>query len=98
MTFELEGFVTENKYKNAAVKWKGLPIIVSSNRLPWILSEQASTSSNLDERFDHEAFKSIIKFHKLHKSFLNSEIFPYSAIDLASYLLKIVNDMKNGTV
>ena len=33
----LEGYISENKYKNARLKWKGLPIIVTSNRLPFIL-------------------------------------------------------------
>jgi len=44
LVFEGEGYVSENKYKNAAVKWKGLPIIVTSNRLPYILSEHAEKS------------------------------------------------------
>jgi len=44
LVFEKEGYVCENKYKSATLKWKGLPIIVTSNRLPYILSWEAERS------------------------------------------------------
>ena len=44
--FEKEGYVLENKYKHPKLKWKGLPIIVTSNRLPYILTKDASRSTN----------------------------------------------------
>ncbi len=44
IVFEGEGFIVETKYKNAKKKWKGLPIIVTSNRLPYILTNEAQYS------------------------------------------------------
>ena len=41
LVFEKAGYVSENKYKTARIKWKGLPIIVTSNRLPYILTNEA---------------------------------------------------------
>ena len=35
--FEGQGYVCENKHKDARVKWEGLPIIATSNSLPSIL-------------------------------------------------------------
>ena len=93
LTFEGEGFVTENKYKNACVKWQGLPIIVTSNRLPWILSEQAGHSQNQEEKYDHYAFASRIKFHKLNTSYSNTDEFPYTTADLAQHLNQRLNEL-----
>jgi len=46
LVFEGSGFVYETKHKNASLKWSGLPIIVTSNRLPWILSDKGANSAN----------------------------------------------------
>jgi len=54
--FEKEGFVIENKYSHAKLKWTGLPILVTSNRLPYILSDKAEYSNTEGDRDDHLAF------------------------------------------
>ena len=52
----MEGYVCENKYKHPKLKWKGLPIIVTSNRLPYILTKDAERSQEPQDRFDYNAF------------------------------------------
>ncbi len=44
LVFEGQGYICENKHKNARKKWQGLPIIVTSNELPYILSDKAKNS------------------------------------------------------
>ena len=46
LVFEGEGYICENKYKNAQKRWEGLPLIVTSNKLPFILSDAAKNSTD----------------------------------------------------
>ena len=45
----------ETKHKNACLKWSGLPIIVTSNRLPAILTKEYYQQSEQD-KYDYDAF------------------------------------------
>ena len=54
--FEGQGYVCENKHKNASIKWQNLPIIVTSNSLPYILTEKALNSGKEMDKYDYEAF------------------------------------------
>ena len=38
LVFEGQGYICENKHKNAQKKWQGLPYIITSNSLPYIVS------------------------------------------------------------
>jgi len=51
--------------------------------LPYILTEAASKNGKEMDEYDHDAFHYRIKFHKLKKSFKNTDECPYTAYDLA---------------
>ena len=67
LTFEGHGYVAENKHKNPRKKWEGLPIIITSNRVPDILMPNHEKAK--ENEYDHSAFMARIKFHQLLKSY-----------------------------
>ena len=69
LVFEKEGFIVESKYKQARKKWKGLPIIITSNGLHEILTLIAKDSKEEQERLDYKAFHNRIFLEKLTKSY-----------------------------
>ena len=87
LVFEGDGYICDNKHKHARKKWENLPLIVTSNRLPYILSDLARDSADEQDRIDYWAFQNRIKFHKLIITHENTEKFPYTVEDLAQYLL-----------
>ena len=78
LTFEGQGYVCENKHKNAQKKWEDVPIIVTSNSLPYILTPAAGTSDKIADVMDYKAFMTRIKFHKLDTSYRRTDKFPYT--------------------
>ena len=72
-----------SKHKNAKKKLEDLPIIVTSNKLPFILSKAAGESNNEEDRINHACFNTRIKFHQLTKSYKSTDRFPYTVADLA---------------
>ena len=92
MVFEGQGYICENKHKNARKKWEKVPIIVTSNKLPYILTEAANKKE--EDHYDYVAFQARIKFHKLTKSFKNRDCFPCNVFDLARYMYDKVMEVK----
>ena len=84
LTFEGQGYISENKHKNPKKKWEGLPIIITSNRIPDILMPGHKLAKECS--YDHQAFMVRIKFHQLLKENSNTTIFPYNVADLATYI------------
>ena len=45
LVFEGQGYICENKHKDARLKWETIPIIVTSNNLPYILGAKPEIGS-----------------------------------------------------
>ena len=56
---------------------------MSSNSLPYILTDKAKNSGKEMDEYDHDAFHYRFKFHKLEKAYANTDVFPYTVYDLA---------------
>ena len=75
----------EAKHKHPEVRWKGIPVILTANRLPVPLYTKVVGEEGYE---DYMAFRARMKFTYLEKSYKNRDKFPYNIQDLAFYLLK----------
>ena len=97
MFFEGNGLVLESKMKNPKIKWKGVPIILTSNGLSSVMYRP--TEAKPGEEFyqfrnrcnNYEAFQSRTRFVHMVHGYNGLEKFPYSAEDLAAFMLDYIN-------
>jgi len=80
---EGQGYLHEVKHKNSEERWRGVPIILTSNCLPDAVKHKKPGSEGF---YDYMAFRTRIRFHKLHVSYKNTDPFPYTKDDLIQYL------------
>ena len=81
-------------------RWRGVPVIMTSNKLPSVLREPKQYLNEEDYRFkerknDYAAFMSRVKLVEMKKSHHNWEDFPYTEDDLARYMLEYITKNKN---
>ena len=91
--FEGQGYVCEAKHQHPEKRWQDVPIIVTSNTLPFVLSDAVE---DRDQKVHRHAFRQRISFTHLTKSYANDDIFPYDTRDLAAYMLHKVQEMQSG--
>lgn len=90
LIFEGNGYIKEEKYRTPKKIWENLPLLLTSNSLPFILSPAAKAAPEQVDREDHAAFMARIKMHQLSKSFKNTDTFPYSVVEMAHMIHKMV--------
>ncbi len=77
--------------KHPQERWKGVPVIMTTNRLPSVLREPKRKDSEEEYVFternhDYMAFMSRCKLTQMTVSHKNKEVFPYSTDDLAMFM------------
>ena len=93
--FEGQGYVCEAKHQHPEKRWQDVPIIVTSNTLPYVLCEDVKDKDMKVHRF---AFHQRIAFTHLTKSYANTDVFPYDVTDLAEYMLYTLRLMRVNTM
>ena len=90
--FEGNGLVLESKMKHPKMRWKGVPIILTSNVLPSGMHPQGKKPKEEEEYKynnrvnNHNAFKSRTCLIEMMHRHENSEEFPYTAEELGIYM------------
>ena len=77
-------------------KWRGVPVILTTNKLPPVMREprpyQNEESYHFRERYNnYMAFMTRCKLTQINKSHKNNEAFPYTAEQLALYMQHLCN-------
>ena len=88
---EGQGYVTEAKHQHPEKRWQDVPIIVTSNTLPYVLCDDVKEKDMKVHRF---AFRQRIAFSHLTKSYENTDIFPYDTRDLAAYMWNKMKEIR----
>lgn len=53
---EGRGYICETKHKNAQKKWEDLPVIITTNSLPYIVGNEAQQNIDQRIRYEYKAF------------------------------------------
>ena len=88
--------------KHLVVRFKGVPVLMTSNALPDIMTRPKFILDQYDNLYKeainhHEAFTSRIKVFEMTKSHDKKELFPYNANDLAIYMLNYIENHEKET-
>ena len=94
--FEGNGLVLESKNKHPKKRWRGVPIVLTSNVLPTVMHEPRAMRHD-EEPYQYtnrwnnfNAFKSRTDLIAMKTGYLNTEQFPYTEDELAIYMLDYI--------
>ena len=94
--FEGNGLVLESKMKHPKVKWKGVPIVLTSNGLPSVMHKPLEPKYG-EEYYqfrnrcnNYDAFQSRTNFVHMPDGHDKNDKFPYDAPDLALFMLDYI--------
>ena len=87
--------------KHPKVFWRGVPFILTSNKLPTVFREPKKKNDedvwDWNARFDN--FKALVtrcRIHQMTNSKRNYDKFPYTSEDLAVYMNYVCDQMRPG--
>ena len=88
----------EEKHRNPATRFKKVPVIMTTNKLPSVMREPkpkpGEDEDDFKARYDNfMAFRTRCKIHRMQVSHRNQEKFPYTKDDLAIYMDDIMDKM-----
>ena len=83
--------MVEQKQRNPREKWRGVPVILTTNNLPEVMRDPKRKPEEEDYEFyerkdNFGAFKSRCRLTRLERYHRNAEQFPYTADQLALYM------------
>ena len=88
--------MTERKSRDPKPRWKGVPMIMTTNELPFVMREPRKRNQELDYKFterknSYMAMMTRCKLTEIKTSHKNNEHFPYTADQLALYMQHLCN-------
>jgi len=95
---EGQGLMIEVKCKNPKEKWKGVPVILTTNVLPSVMRPPKRFNDEEDYKFrerrnNHIAFMTRCRLTEITKSHRNLDVFPYDEDELALYMKHLCDTM-----
>ena len=91
--------MVENKMRHPEERWKNVPVILTCNKLPFVMIKPYRSDKETDQQFqdreyNYMAFMTRCKITKIKQSHKNCEQFPYTADQLAQYMQLLCNTVK----
>jgi len=88
--------MVEQKCRHPKEKWRGVPVILTTNKLPSVMREPKQYKNEEDYSFrerknNYMAFMSRCRLTQINCSHRNSDEFPYDHNDLALYMQHLCN-------
>ena len=98
LAFEGQGVVVETKHRSPREMFRGVPFILTANKLPQVMVEPKPRKDESEyeyrDRYNNfMAFMTRCKLHRMENSHPNSARFPYNAKELAIYMNYVMDKM-----